>query len=108
MEPVLMPSIKSCPFDDEVTETVVLGQRCTSPVFPKLRTAVSVPAVIVEPGSTRLPANMTAPNPPGVTGTSPTPVPSGKPGRDGASAGGAGSFTGGVVVAVVATAGSVD
>src|SRR5487761_515734 len=87
-----MPSIKSCPFDDVVTEAVVLGQRWTSPFLPRLRTAVSVPAVIVEPGSIRLPANMTEPNPPRVTGTSPACTPEVKPGSVGGAAGVIGAF----------------
>src|SRR5580658_10145666 len=44
-----MLSITLCRFCDGVTETVVPGHTCTSPPDERLTTAVSGPAVIVEP-----------------------------------------------------------
>ncbi len=64
-----MPSISSLPFCEEVTETVVPGQTCTSPPRCKRRMAVSTPAVSEEPVAMRLPAITTAPEFPGVIGT---------------------------------------
>src|SRR5271163_5186555 len=51
MAPVFMLNIKLCWFFDGVTDTVVPGQTCTSPPLDKLRTTVSAPDVIEEPGS---------------------------------------------------------
>src|SRR5437764_15334964 len=68
MAPVLMPSIKSFVFLAGVTESVVPGQTRTSPPRDNSKTAVSLPAVNVDPAANCLPAITTSPTPL-VTGT---------------------------------------
>src|SRR5229473_3276065 len=67
--PVLMPSMKSRPLSEEVTETVVPGQTRISPPRDRLSTAVSAPAVTDDPPARRVPASTTAPEPPELSGT---------------------------------------
>src|SRR5271169_905914 len=58
-----MPSIKSFVFFAGVTETVVPGQTRTSPPLDNFNTAVSLPAVKVDPAANCLPASTTSPTP---------------------------------------------
>src|ERR1700746_2469837 len=78
-----MPSIKSSPFGDVETETVVPGHTRTSPPRVRRRIAVSSPAVMEDPDATRLAVSTSDPDVPIATGTAAGCTPAVKAGTDG-------------------------
>src|SRR5579864_1229879 len=78
-----MPSIKSSPFGDVETETVVPGHTRTSPPRVRRRIAVSSPAVLEDPDATRLPVSTSDPDVPIATGTAAGCTPAVNAGTDG-------------------------
>src|SRR5579864_3190375 len=83
MAPRFIPSIRSCPFDEVETETVVPGQTRISPPRVSRRIAVSSPALTEEPAATRLPVSINDPEVPTATGTTAGCTPAVSAGTDG-------------------------